>query len=112
MPRTVSANEAKNRFGSLLGYVNEHDDEVIVESHGKPKAVIMSISAFEEVEALREQKIRSDAIKRLRELRTEVRAQNQDLTAEQAEELADRISHDMIDDLADAGIVSFDRDRR
>jgi hypothetical protein len=60
----------------------------------------------------RTEELRADAIKRLRELRTEVRAQNQDLTAEQAEELADRISHDMIDDLADAGIVSFDRDRR
>jgi len=45
MPKTVSANEAKNRLGSLFGYVNDQDDEVIVEIHGKAKAVIMSISA-------------------------------------------------------------------
>ncbi len=54
MPKTVSANEAKNRLGSLFGYVNDQNDEVIVEIHGKAKAVIMSISAYDEVQDLRE----------------------------------------------------------
>lgn len=46
MPKTVSALEAKNRLGSLLGYVSEQDDEVIVENRGKPKAVISELPAF------------------------------------------------------------------
>lgn len=29
MPKAVSSNEAKQRWGSLLGYVNEHGDELI-----------------------------------------------------------------------------------
>lgn len=112
MPKAVSANEAKNRLGSLLGYVSEQGDEVIVESHGKPKAVIMSIAAYEEVQALREQKRRAEALSQLRALRADVRTRNQDLTEEHATALADRFSHDLIDDLATEGKVTFERDRR
>ncbi len=112
MPKAVSANEAKNRLGSLLGYVSEQDDEVIVESHGKPKAVIMSIAAYEEVQVLREQKRRAEALSQLRGLRAEVRTRNQDLTEEHATALADRFSHDVIDDLATESKVTFERDRR
>lgn len=112
MPKAVSANEAKNRLGSLLGYVSEQGDEVIVESHGKPKAVIMSISAYEEVQALREHKRRAEALSQLRALRADVRTRNQDLTKEHATALADRFSHDLIDDLATEGKVTFERDRR
>ena len=60
MTKAVSANEAKNRLGYLLGYVSDQGDEVIVESRGKPKAVIMSIAAYEEVQALREQERREN----------------------------------------------------
>lgn len=112
MPKAVSANEAKNRLGSLLGYVSEQDDEVIVESHGKPKAVIMSIAAYEEVQALREQKRRTDALNELRALRGEVRARNQDLSEQDATALADRVSREFVDDLASKGKITFERDRR
>lgn len=112
MPKTVSANEAKNRLGSLFGYVANEGDEVVVESHGKPKAVIMSIAAYQEVQTLREQKRRSAALEQLRALRTEVRGRNQDLGAEQAAALADRLSRELVDDLATQGNVSFERDCR
>jgi len=112
MPKAISANEAKNRLGSYLAYVNEQDDEVIVESHGKPKAVIMSISAYEDAQVLREKQRRADLLERLRALREEVQSRNQDLTEEQADELAVRFSREMIDDLAAEGKISFERDRR
>lgn len=110
MPRAVSANEAKNRLGSLLRYVSE-GDEVIVESHGKPKAVIMSIAAYEEIQTLREQKRRAEALEQLRTLRAEVRVRNQDLTDEHATALAERFSHELLDDRATEGKVTFERDR-
>ena len=112
MPKAVSANEAKNRLGSYLAYVSDEDDEVIVESHGKPKAVIMSISAYEDAQVLREKQRRADLLERLRALREEVQSRNQDLTEEQADELAVRFSREMIDDLAAEGKISFERDRR
>ncbi len=112
MPKAVSTNEAKTNLSALLGYVSEQDDEVIVESHGKPRGVLMSFAAYQEVQALREQKRRADILDRLRGLQERLSAHNQDLTADQAMVLADRFSHDLIDDLAAEGKVVFERDRR
>ncbi len=141
MPKTISVNDAKNRFDSALQYVSEENDEVIVENDGEPRAVIMSIAGFEEVQELREQKRRANALERLhalrderirdetvsepaevgperrmellkqlRALREEVRAQNQDLTQEEAEEIANRMSREMIDHMAATGKLVFERD--
>ena len=112
MPRSVSANEAKNRFGSLMRYVSDQGDEVIIESHGKPKAVMVSVASFEELERLRDQQRRRDALAELRALRAEVRAQNEDLTEEEALEFAVRASREMIDHLAATGKIRFVRDQR
>lgn len=112
MPKAISANEAKNRLGSYLAYVSEQDDEIIVESHGRPKAVIMSIAAFEEVQELREKQRRADLLDRFRTLREEVQSRNQELTEEQANELSVSFSREMIDDLVAEGNMSFERDMR
>lgn len=112
MPRAVSANEAKNRLGSLLRSVSMEGEEVIVESHGKPKAVLISFDAYEEVLALREEKRRSDALAELRALRDEVRARNASMGEDEAGALADRVSREMADDLAASKAVTFERDAR
>ena len=112
MSKTISANEAKNRLGTWIGYVNENDDDVIVESYGKPKAVIMSIEAYEEVQQLREQKRRAELLDQLRALQEEVSSRNRDLTEEQIEEIANRFSRDIIDDMAAEGKIVFERDLR
>ncbi len=39
MPRTVSATEAKNRLGALIGWVQANQDDVIVETRGEPAVV-------------------------------------------------------------------------
>jgi hypothetical protein len=51
-------------------------------------------------------------LKQLRALREEVRAQNQDLTQEEAEEIANRFSRELIDDMAAEGKIVFERDLR
>lgn len=112
MPKTVSANEAKNRLGSLFDYVSDQDDEVIVESHGKPRAVIMSYPAYEEVRVLRARQRRADALERLRQLHERIATRNQGATEEEAIAFADRLSHELIDDMATRGVVAFERDRR
>ena len=55
MPRTVSASEAKTQFGAILDWAIKCKDDVIVESHGKPKAVIISFEEHQKVAELREQ---------------------------------------------------------
>ena len=110
MPRSVSANEAKNKLGSLIGWVVENRDEVIVESHGRPRAVLMSFAEYETIQALREQARRAAALDQLRQARQRSRSRNDDLTDEQAVELAERFSRELIDDLASEGRLRFERD--
>ena len=111
MPKAVSATEAKNRLGSLLAYVAEQGDDVVVESQGKPKAVLISFAAYQEVLALREQKRRADALDELRRLQKEVSARNQDLTEEEAEAIAEELSQAAIARLVARGELAFERDR-
>lgn len=112
MPKAISSNDAKQRWGSVVSYVTDQDDEVVVESHGRPAAVVMSYAAFQEVQTLREQQRRRDILDRLRTLEARLVTQNRDLREESAMALADRFSHELIDDLAAEGVLTFERDRR
>ena len=94
MPKTISASEAKNSLGSVIEWAVENQDEVIVESRGKPKAVIMPFDDYEEYQQLREQARRRAVLARLEKLAETIGARNQDLTAETADAL-EYISHGM-----------------
>lgn len=116
MPKVVSSNEVMQQWGALLGYVSEQGDEVIVESHGEPQAVVMSIGAYEEVKVLRERQRRADLVARLDALGERQAKLNQDLSEEEAMALAVRASREMmtemIDRLVAEGKISFERDRQ
>lgn len=47
MERTVSATEARVRFGELMQRVGERNETVIVERDGVPRVVVLSIDAYE-----------------------------------------------------------------
>ncbi len=49
MPRTISASEAKTRFGSIMNWAGESQDDVIVESYGEPKVVIIPFGEYQKV---------------------------------------------------------------
>lgn len=108
MPKTISASEARNRFGTAAAWAIEHHDAVIVEHHGVPKVVILPFTEYERVESLKEQQ-RQDALATMRRLRDEVGARNQNLTDVQVEELADRATRDAINSLVAKGKVRFAR---
>ncbi len=111
MVMTVSANDAKNRFGSLLAHVNEPGGEVIVERHGHPRAVLISYGAYEEVQALRQEKRRAEAREILRQLQAQAEELNQDLSEEEAIAIAEEISTAALQSMVDRGEISFERDR-
>lgn len=109
MTRTVTTTEAKAKLSALLGWVREHQEAVIVENRGEPSAVILSYGEYEQLLSLKEQQRRQEAIAKLRQLRDEVSARNRDLTEEQAEEIAEQFSRDVIDGLVQKGKVRFER---
>lgn len=108
MPRTVSASEAKNRLGSIIEWVLKNKDEVIIESRGQPAVVVMAVAEYEHMRSLKEQARRQDALASLRRLRQKVLARNQDLTPQEGDALADRFSHELVEDLTKEGKIQFE----
>ena len=47
MGRTVTATEARVRFGELMRRVVEHEETVVVEKSGEPKVVVLSVAEYE-----------------------------------------------------------------
>ncbi len=107
MPRTISVSEAKNKLSAMLDWAVKNQDGVIIESRGRPKAVILPYAEYETYLALREKEQRRAALLRLEELATVVQARNQDLQPDEAEQLAGEISRETIERLVEAGKVSF-----
>jgi prevent-host-death family protein len=107
MPKSISASEAKTRFGAIVEWALESNDDVIVESHGKPRVVIMSFTEYQKVLNLREMAQRREALAELECLRESVRARNPDLDEAGAAALADRFSRDVIEDMVRDKKVTF-----
>jgi prevent-host-death family protein len=62
MPNAVSVSEAKNRLSALLDWAVNNNDEVIIESRGKPKVFIVSYAEYQQFLALRGQARRKEAL--------------------------------------------------
>ncbi|HEX8229244.1 MAG TPA: type II toxin-antitoxin system Phd/YefM family antitoxin [Chloroflexia bacterium] len=106
MARTVSSTDAKNKFGSLVNWVVENGEEIIVENHGEPAIVLLSIAEYESYKSYREVERRKRLLAELHELRDKVRKYNQDITTEeQAQKIAGEIVRDAIDGLVAKGKI-------
>ena len=110
MSRTISATEAKAKLSSLINWAIKNKDEVVVESRGRPTAVILPYETYEQFNELREQARRRQLLVRLEELAAQVQARNQDLTTEAADELADRFSREVIKEMVEEGKINYQRD--
>jgi prevent-host-death family protein len=109
--RTVSSNEAKQRWGKMMNAVND-GERVVVASHGRPRVAVVSVEDLERLEALDEQERREAFIRRLEALQWRQAERNKDLTDEEIEELATRATRAAIDELAAEGKLVFERDHR
>jgi prevent-host-death family protein len=79
MEKTVPAFKARRQFGTLIDDVCAKGDKVIVERHGKPVAVMVPLSVYEQWKASRD---------RFFEL-VERAARNANLSEEEGERLAE-----------------------
>ncbi len=84
MPKAVSSTEAQNKFATFLQWATEHNDGVVIEVRGKPKAALISYPDYEELLRLRKQEQKRKALAALDELRKEIRRQNPALTTAEA----------------------------
>lgn len=98
--RTVSSNDAKQHWGSMMQAASD-GEAVIVESHGRPKAVVISPEAFEQLQDARERQRRAELLRRFDTLQRRLEGRNQDLSDEQVEEIAVRIGREVNAAVAD-----------
>ncbi len=108
--KTMSSNEVKQRWGSVMSTVNVPDDAVIVESHGRPRAAVISFQRFEKLRELEKKEQRESALRTLREIEARYDGRNDDLDQEEIDALADRFSHEFVEDLVAEGKVVFAND--
>ena len=109
MARTVTATEAKVRLGSIMKWISEKKEAIIIESRGQPTVVLIPFQEYEEIKALQEEERRRQALARLEALAERVGARNQDLSLKEAEELADRFTREVIEEMIEEGKLSYDR---
>lgn len=107
MPKTVSVSEAKNKLSAMLQWAVEQGDEIVVESRGEPKAVILPYEEYEELLLFREKTRRHAALQQLEALAARVQTRNADLGPEEAEELAEEISQETLQRMVKEGKVRF-----
>jgi prevent-host-death family protein len=107
MVRTISATEAKVNFGAVTQRVIDDGEPVVVENHGQPRVAIVPVEKLDRLAELEEQERCRVWLERVRALRARVREKNQDLTDEQAEQIADEIVSDAVDALYEKGIVRY-----
>ena len=88
MPRVVSSSEAQNNFGAMMQWVEENNEEVVVERRGKPTAVLISYEEYKTLSQLKEQERKRQAFERMEMIRRQIAQRNQDLSEEEAYRLA------------------------
>lgn len=87
MNKTISSTDAKLDWNAIISAASSGDD-VIVEVHGRPKTVMISFEAYQQVQVVREQQRRTKAVERLTALQRRQAERNSDLTEDEIEEIA------------------------
>jgi prevent-host-death family protein len=107
MAKTVSATEAKVRLGAMMEWVAVNTEDIIIEAHGRPKAVLISYGQYEDVLRMRGEATRQDALRRMEALAEQIGERNSDLTDEDVDRLADRFTREVVNELVSEGRVSY-----
>ncbi|HRN69514.1 MAG TPA: type II toxin-antitoxin system Phd/YefM family antitoxin [Promineifilum sp.] len=109
MQKTVSATEAKAKLSDLMKWAVKTGDSVVVQSRGYPQVVIVPFAEYQELRQAKENIRRTQAIAQLQEIAREMQKASEDVTAEEAEAIAEEISRAAIEQLAAKGRINFER---
>ncbi len=110
MPKYVSATEAKINLGSMMEWAVAESDEVIIESRGKAKAVLVSYPFYQQMMQIKEVLRREKALLDLETLANKVQDKNKDLSPEKADELAYEFVGDVVREMISEGKISYSAD--
>jgi prevent-host-death family protein len=100
MEKTISATEARVHFGQWLRRVSEQNVTLLVEKAGKPEAVLLSVEAYERLQAGRQAREGSDALARARAVRESIRDRRAGVPVTAPEDVIARLREERDDELA------------
>src|SRR5687768_15946246 len=100
MTKTVTATEAKNRLGALMSEVIDSNDAVLIEIRGRPKIALVTVDRLRQFEELERKERHRQALDNLARLNEKIAAQNNDLTEEEAMDLAVEVIREVRADMA------------
>ncbi len=109
--KTLPASQVKYNFGAIVGQVQSGEYKaVIVENRGKPMVAIVAVGELEAMKEFREREKQKEALARLRKVRAEVQAKMKvKLSEKQVEDIANRFSRELVEDLEKEGKIRFER---
>lgn len=109
--RTVPPVESRQQWNALVESIATEGNAIVEGSSGEKVAVI-SYEEFLAYQQERQKRLLEGAIARLEEMEERQSRRNADLSEEQVEELAERFSREVIDNLAAEGKLVFERDQK
>lgn len=110
MPKHVSATDAKINLGSMMDWTVEQSDEVIIETRGKAKAVLVSYPVYQQMQKLQEIFRREKALLELESLAVKVQGREEKLSSPEAEETANRYLRDIFREMIAEEKIAYQAD--
>lgn len=104
----VSLSEAKARLSRFVEQSAEDNEQIVIQSHGHPKAVLIPYRDYAQFTAWQEAQRRQRALDELHALKRQIRARNQDLSTEDGEAIADQYTRDVLEAMIAEGKVRYE----
>lgn len=93
--KTMSSNDVKQRWGSVMRTVKVPNDAVVVESHGRPMVAVIPYDEFADFQEFKELRRRQQLLARLDQLEARFGNRNSDLSENEIEEIAVRAGREI-----------------
>ena len=105
--KTASVSETRQKLSSFLNWIKNSQNDVVIQNRGQAEAVIIPFTDYDLLQEARERRRRQQAVGELRQIAQEVSARNNRMTQDEAQEIADAITDEAINNLVNKGQVIF-----
>ena len=105
--KTASVSETRQKLSSFLNWIKNSQNDVVIQNRGQAEAVIIPFTDYDLLQEARERRRRKQAVDELRQIAQEVSAGNNRMTQDEAQDIADAITDEAINNLVNKGQVIF-----
>lgn len=105
--KSASVSETRQQLSALLNQVKKSHEDVIIQNRGQAEAVIIPFADYELLQAAREKRRRQQAIAELHQIARKIEAQNETISEQKADTIAEEVVTETIKSLIDQKKVAF-----